>query len=118
MHRIQRVRIVLAALLLMASTGLPAWGEELRSREEARPARLAALARSAAALFWSRLTGLWEKAGCILDPNGGCAAGQSTAETDEGCGLDPNGGCAAGQSTAETEAGCGIDPHGGCAAGR
>jgi hypothetical protein len=117
MHRIQRVRTVLAILLLTASTGLPAWGAQPRSREEARPARLAALARSAA-LFWSRLTGLWEKEGCILDPNGGCAAGQSTAESDEGCWIDPNGGCRTSQSTAETDAGCIIDPHGGCAAGR
>lgn len=34
------------------------------------------------------LAGLWEEAGCILDP-GGCPAGPGT---DEGCGIDPSGG--------------------------
>jgi hypothetical protein len=97
MHRIHRVRIVLAVLLLTTSIGLPAWGAQPRSREEARPAQLAAIARSAVALFWSQLTGLWEKEGCIIDPNGGCVTGQNTAETDAGCILDPNGGCAIGK---------------------
>ena len=97
MHRIHRTRIIFAVVLLLASAGLPAWGAELRGREDARPAaRLAALARSAAVLFWDRLTGLWEKEGCGLDPHGGCPS-QSTAETDEGCGLDPHGGCTAGK---------------------
>lgn len=118
MHRNQRALIVLAVLLLTASAGLPAWGAQPRSREEARPARLAALARSAAALFWSQLTGRWDKEGCIIDPNGGCRTGQTTAETDAGCGLDPNGGCTAGQTTTETDEGCWIDPNGGCTAGR
>jgi hypothetical protein len=95
MHRIHRVRIVFAVLLL--TTWLPAWGVQPRSREEARPTRLAALARSAAALVWSQLAGLRVKAGCIIDPHGVCATRQSTTETDEGCGIDPHGGCAAGR---------------------
>lgn len=97
MHRIHRVRIVFAVLLLTASASLPAWGAQPRVREDARPARLAAFARSAAVLLWSQLTGLWEKEGCVIDPHGGCVTGQSTTETDAGCIIDPNGGCVTGK---------------------
>lgn len=41
---------------------------------------------SALALF--SFIGLWEEAGCILDPGGGCAPAPSR---DEGCILDPGG---------------------------
>ena len=58
------------------------------------------------ALFWSYLSGLWEK----------------TGGTENGCGLDAHGGCPAGtdangSASPNTDAGCGIDPHGGCATG-
>ncbi len=53
--------------------------------------------------IWSSLTAIWENAGCILDPHGGCATTDVTPppgpdevsppSTDEGCILDPHGGC-------------------------
>lgn len=51
-------------------------------------------------------TGLWDEAGCIIDP-GGCPA---ESGTDEGCGLDPGGRCTPSPSQ---DAGCILDPGGG-----
>lgn len=46
--------------------------------------------------FFSRLLrllpGLWEKAGCLIDPSGQCAP----VTTDAGCEIDPNGRCMSG----------------------
>jgi hypothetical protein len=39
------------------------------------------------------LPGLWEKAGCIIDPDGRCAP----AAADAGCLIDPSGGCMSGK---------------------
>lgn len=41
---------------------------------------------------WAFLTGVHDKEGCHLDPDGLCAL-QPTIQADEGCHLDPNGGC-------------------------
>jgi hypothetical protein len=70
--------------------------------------RIAVLALvSALALFpFAWWTGLWEEAGCIIDP-GGCPAGPGT---DEGCGIDPSGRCA--PAPLRDEGGI-IDPNGG-----
>lgn len=54
---------------------------------------------------------LWNKAGCTIDPLGGCAP--SAPETEEGCRIDPWGRCASSTAPA-TDAGCGIDPWGRC----
>lgn len=56
------------------------------------------------------LPGLWEKAGCIIDPNGRCAP----VPVDAGCTIDPNGQCA----PVVPDAGCTIDPSGGCMGGK
>lgn len=60
--------------------------------------------------FFSRLLrllpGLWEKEGCIIDPNGRCAP----VPFDAGCIIDPHGQCA----PVAPDAGCIIDPNGGC----
>jgi len=64
---------------------------------------------------WGSLVGLWMENGCIIDPNGGCAAGHADdAVSDNGCGLDPHGGCAA---VSAQDNGCIIDPSGGCRSG-
>ena len=82
--------------------------------------------------FWTFFTGLWDKAGCILDPSGldvsggtcsgeaGCSldpdghcAAATSVQGDEGCILDPNGLCAA-ATPAQGEAGCILDPNGLC----
>lgn len=71
---------------------------------------------------WGGLVSLWMENGCILDPDGRCAAGQAAAPAqDNGCGADPDGGCAAGQSemglVPAQDNGCGLDPSGGCRSG-
>lgn len=55
------------------------------------------------------LSGLWEKEGCIIDPNGRCAP-----VTDAGCLIDPDGQCA----PVIPDAGCIIDPNGRCMSGQ
>lgn len=60
--------------------------------------------------FLSFLSGLWEKAGCKLDPHGLCAP----VQVENGCTIDPHGGCA----PVQVENGCRIDPHGGCVSGQ
>ena len=54
---------------------------------------------------------LWNKAGCTIDPLGGCVP--SVPETKEGCRIDPWGRCSSSTAPA-TDAGCGIDPWGRC----
>jgi hypothetical protein len=56
------------------------------------------------------LPGLWEKAGCIIDPSGRCAP----APIDAGCIIDPDGQCA----PVAVDAGCEIDPNGRCMSGK
>ena len=56
------------------------------------------------------LPGLWQKEGCIIDPNGRCAP----APIDAGCTIDPDGRCA----PAAADAGCEIDPNGRCMSGK
>jgi len=74
---------------------------------------------------WGGLVSLWIENGCIIDPDGRCAAGQSEMgldpAQDNGCGIDPSGGCAAGQSemglVPAQDNGCIADPSGGCRSG-
>jgi hypothetical protein len=49
-------------------------------------------------VVWSFLASLWDAAGCMPDPLGGCALGEGPPPptTDEGCRLDPLG-CPEGQ---------------------
>lgn len=66
--------------------------------------------------FWSFLLSWWSpgntsKAGCTIDPLGGCREEATTAPTtDSGCGIDPLGGCQ--EAAPTTEESCGIDPLG------
>jgi len=50
------------------------------------------------ARLWSWLTAVWEKNGCMIDPNGRCLPGTGAAPappagTDNGCALDTHGRC-------------------------
>jgi hypothetical protein len=100
-----RPALVLALLLLVVAPWEAVAGPRLGGAQ-----RRAAFSESATPDFFSGFLGvlskLWDKAGCILDPNGQCAP-----EEKEGCGLDPSGRCI----PIQVDAGCGIDPHGQCA---
>lgn len=46
--------------------------------------------------LWKWLTSLWDKNGCMIDPDGRCISGAAPAQptsTDNRCGLDPGGRC-------------------------
>ena len=82
------------------------------SQASALPSRLKVenYTRSAFSLLGDLMVALWNKAGCRIDPLGGCAP--SASETESGCRIDPWGRCA--DATAPADAGCGIDPLGRC----
>lgn len=89
--RRKTVLLLLAALLAFpwASTASPRF-ESPRRAEAVASELLDLLARG-----WGFLTGVWDKAGCNIDPFGRCipAAPPSTTQTDTGCNIDPNGRC-------------------------
>jgi hypothetical protein len=93
---ISSLRRKTALLLLTSLLALP-WAatatpraESPRRAEAAASAFLDVLARA-----WSFLTGVLNKEGCNIDPNGRCIPGAppSTIQTDAGCNIDPNGRC-------------------------
>ena len=89
-----RRRIVLLLLVMVLTTITGAWAAEpLRSTPGTNPVALDLAGR-----LWRWLTGLWNEAGCQLDPDGRCitppggGSGSST-QVDAGCHIDPNGIC-------------------------
>lgn len=58
--------------------------------------------------IWGFLSSLWNKEGCIIDPDGLHAAGG-----DAGCIIDPSGVCVS-AAPVQGEEGCIIDPSGRC----
>ncbi|HSS49164.1 MAG TPA: hypothetical protein VLX28_09465 [Thermoanaerobaculia bacterium] len=74
-----------------------------------------------ALLSWlmSWLTGVWEKNGCMIDPDGRCLAGTGAAPAppaggqNNGCGIDPDGRCNP-PALPAADNGCMIDPSGRC----
>lgn len=101
-------RRLLLAVLLLAVLVHPAWG--------AHPARQARPPLDLLGWLWGALTGVWEAAGCIADPHGGCTPTSTAPGTDAGCIADPNGACSPTSAAPGTDEGCIADPHGGCAA--
>lgn len=95
--RVPRKAAVLVLLALsLGTSGLFA----AKAPSEGRSAKAAT--RSAAHLFdtlWSRVAGVWSKAGCGIDPLGQCSTSTapSTQNADVGCGMDPWGRCSPGQ---------------------
>lgn len=90
-----RVRFALILVFAGALFTLPAWAMEPRLVRDT-PSPLADAAPSAVTRLWSLLSGLWQEAGCIIDPHGECSAVRSTSATDNGCILDPHGSCTPG----------------------
>jgi hypothetical protein len=96
-------RILLVSLLLAVLTVPCAWaGEPAAARSGGAALSFVDLLNRA----WQGLVSLWMDNGCIIDPNGRCAAAPTV---DNGCGIDPSGRCAA---AATVDNGCIIDPHG------
>ncbi|MEO6193811.1 MAG: hypothetical protein ABIS20_12435, partial [Thermoanaerobaculia bacterium] len=95
--RVPRKAAVLVLLALsLGTSGLFA----AKAPSEGRPAKTAT--RSAAHLFdalWGRVTGVWIKEGCRIDPLGRCSTNPApqTQPADAGCGSDPLGRCSPGQ---------------------
>lgn len=86
-------RIVLALFLAVVLAAPAAMEAQSFPRAKAREAGfVAALASELHAQWWSFLSGLWEKNGCVIDPYGGCAKA-STDKADERCGIDPHDSC-------------------------
>jgi len=109
---------IVLAVMLASPAGA---GSESGRRFESRAGMLAQVLELQVPL-WSVLTGLWQKAGCLIDPHGACIESSPTApnQADEGCSIDPHGTCTSGSTTGtptQTDAGCGIDPHSGCTPG-
>lgn len=65
------------------------------------------------ARIWSLVTGLWNKNGCIVDPDGYClpGIGEGDPTIENGCVIDPSGQCV---NEPVTKNGCQIDPSGRC----
>lgn len=68
--------------------------------------------RSSLGWLWGLLERVWEKEGCLIDPNGRCIK-ESVVAPKAGCSIDPYGQCVTEPVTAP-KAGCMIDPHGQC----
>lgn len=86
MPRPSLLRILIATFLLLALAAPFARAEEPETRGDASLFSLADLLDRA----WGELMSLWPANGCIIDPSGGCMAGQ---KLDNGCIADPSGGC-------------------------
>lgn len=79
-------RIPMSVLLLLVLSVSPVRAEEPKSS-------LVDLLSQA----WGGLVSFWMENGCIIDPSGGCTAGQADApQTDNGCIIDPDGHCRVG----------------------
>ncbi len=75
--------------------------------------------RAASSGLWPRLVSLlaslWPDHGCIIDPNGLCASGATSAPApDDGCGIDPSGLCTGAAPALTPDHGCILDPSGLC----
>jgi hypothetical protein len=117
MSRFPWYRILMTALVLLVLTVPTARALEPGSSRTGEAAGFSMIDLFGRA--WEGLVSLWMENGCIIDPNGGCAAGSADApRTDNGCGIDPNGGCATATAYApQVDNGCIIDPDGRCRSG-
>ena len=94
-----------AVVVLLVLTALLPWSaaatQTHRGARRTSSGRFEVTAPFASLGSW--LVGLWEKNGCMIDPNGRCLTGTGAAptgaapsaptNTDNGCGLDPDGRC-------------------------
>jgi hypothetical protein len=87
------VRRLVVVLALSALLGSPATSLAApRSHSAARHSRHQTAARAPLSRLWNALVSVWEKNGCVIDPNGLCVP-NSQESADNGCGLDPYGRC-------------------------
>jgi hypothetical protein len=88
--------LALFLTLVLAASG-PLAGKQQRAGDSPRPtvSHSQAVHDSLWSSFWSFVTGLWNKAGCSLDPYGLCRPEPSdpVSDGDAGCSLDPYGHC-------------------------
>jgi len=115
MARFRLPRRVVAVLALAAALAVPATMDaQARPRGEDAQAHATVPASNLGERLWRLLVKLWEKEGCIIDPNGHCTK-RMTAKSDAGCIIDPNGVCRGGTgTTVQADEGCILDPNGGC----
>ena len=108
MRRPRQIVAVFLLGLVVAAPWASAWDLRSESRGSSTQSGLGLLDR-----LGSFLTSLWDRAGCISDPLGGCAS--ANEPSDAGCGIDPLGGCVDDRMPVNAcDEGCGIDPLGGC----
>ena len=81
------VVLVLSALLGSPATSLAS------SRSAVRHSRAQAAAQAPLSWLWNTLVSVWEKAGCLIDPNGLCTTTSPQDTADAGCSGDPFGQC-------------------------
>ncbi len=93
-----RIHLVLRAVALLLVLAVAPWSAAAEPFHRARhPNPSASSVAAPLSSLWSWLISLWEKNGCMIDPDGRCLPGalpvQPATSTDNGCGLDPWGRC-------------------------
>jgi hypothetical protein len=115
-------RKTVVVLFLLAALLTAPWASAAPRHGGGRPARASVVGAIPDVLVqaWRFLTGIWNKEGCHIDPNGLCVTmtapiSSPLSSVDTGCNIDPDGRChtsTAPVSSADT--GCQIDPFGRC----
>jgi hypothetical protein len=117
---------ILPALLLAVALASGAVLADPVSALGPRRSEMTALAPKDVLLrLWDRLSSLWSKNGCQVDPDGRCLPGTTSdwswdrvgnLWSKNGCEFDPNGRCLSSPASVTTtgDNGCGIDPSGEC----
>jgi hypothetical protein len=97
----RRLGVLLVLLLTLTVLVSPsAWARGGPAGRTAQPSKVSKpLPPNLLSRAWTLLTGLWDKEGCHIDPNGRCVTAPAAAasvvpeQVDTGCGIDPNGRC-------------------------
>ncbi|HEY3570287.1 MAG TPA: hypothetical protein VGP73_20320 [Thermoanaerobaculia bacterium] len=59
-----------------------------------KPAKAELIPVSLGSRVWAMVFGIWQKAGCDIDPSGRCAPSSAPLNSlDAGCEIDPHGRC-------------------------
>jgi len=107
-----RRKTVVVLFLLAALLTTAPWASAAPRHGGGRPARASVVGAIPDVLVqaWRFLTGIWNKEGCHIDPNGRCV----TNAVDTGCHIDPDGRCITMAAPLPAKEGCHIDPDGRC----
>ena len=87
---VRRLVFVLALSALLGSPATSLAGP--RSHSAAQHSRHQTAARAPLSWLRNALVSVWEKNGCLIDPNGRCLTSPQKS-ADNGCSLDPYGRC-------------------------